>query len=296
MIDQSLLEGDSRARLLTRMKREARAAGFGDVRRIHLIVAIDRLLARLSHSALPGSWVVKGGFANQLRRPTEARFTEDVDLRIDSAIETAPELLAEAFADRVEDLFSFEAASAPTSLQGPPGGGLRFVVVARAGGTELVRFKVDVSAFDVVVGDLEQHLSDPVLERLGYERSCFPVYPVAQHIAEKIHALTLPRDQENSRSRDLVDLVWFAERFTSTSDAIIDAATATFARRADHPWPPVIEAAPEAWDRTYDRYSKELRLRATNTALAVDAVRRWLHPVFAAEHGLTWDPATSTWS
>ena len=278
------------------MKREAQAAGFGDVRRIHLIVAIDRLLVRLSHTAPHGSWVVKGGFANQLRRPTEARFTEDIDLRIDSAIDTAPELLAQAFADPVEDLFAFEAASAPASLQGPPGGGLRFVVVARVVGAELVRFKVDVSAFDVVVGDLEEHLSDPIMERLGYERSRFPVYPVAQHVAEKLHALTLPRDQENTRSRDLVDLVWFAERFGASSSALTDAATATFAHRADHAWPPSIESAPAAWNAPYARYAKELGLHAANTSAGIETVRRWLGPVLAEERDLTWDPASATWS
>jgi Nucleotidyl transferase AbiEii toxin, Type IV TA system len=57
-------------------------------RRIHLVVAIDRLLARLLQAA-PGQWVVKGGYANQLRRPDDARFTEDLDVRIDAAIETS---------------------------------------------------------------------------------------------------------------------------------------------------------------------------------------------------------------
>ncbi len=47
--------------------------------RIHLVVAIDRFLARLLAAVSPGSWVVKGGYANQLRRPDQARFTEDLD-------------------------------------------------------------------------------------------------------------------------------------------------------------------------------------------------------------------------
>lgn len=297
VIDRTLLVGSPRARLLTRMKREARAAGFGDVRRVHLIVSIDRLLVRLSRTATSGSWVVKGGFANQLRRPTEARFTEDIDLRIDSAIDTAPELLAQAFADPVEDLFSFEAASAPVAIQGPPGGGLRFVVVARVAGAELVRFKVDVSALDVVVGDFEEHLSDPIMERLGYERSRFPVYPIAQHVAEKLQALTLPRgSQQNTRSRDLVDLVWFAERFGASSSALIDAATATFARRAVHAWPPTIEPAPGAWSTPYTRYVKEMGLRATNTSAGIETVRKWLRPVLVEERDLAWDPDLASWS
>ena len=98
-------------------------------RRIHLVVAIDRLLARLLVAA-PGQWVVKGGYANQLRRPDDARFTEDLDLKIDAAIDTAPELLASGFAVDLADDFSYEVPSPSASLEGPPGGGRRFVVVA----------------------------------------------------------------------------------------------------------------------------------------------------------------------
>ena len=187
-------------------------------RRIHLVVAIDRLLVRLL-AAAPGRWVVKGGYANQLRRPDDARFTEDLDLKIDAAIETTPELLASGFAVDLADDFSYEVAASPAPMDGPPGGGLRFVVVARLAGTELVRFKVDVSAGDVVVGEFESHFSDPVLERLGFHRSRFAVYPIDQHVAEKLHALTLPRDIENTRARDLVDLAWFIRHFTFRSEA-----------------------------------------------------------------------------
>ena len=165
-----------RASLLVRAGNAARDAGVPP-RRIHLLLAIDRLLARLLEAA-PGRWVVKGGYANQLRRPDAARFTEDLDLRIDAAIETAPELLATGFAVDLDDDLSYEVAASPSALEGPPGGGLRFVVVARLAGTELVRFKVDVSAADVVVGEFGSCLSDPVLERLGLARSRFPVYPV----------------------------------------------------------------------------------------------------------------------
>lgn len=79
-----------RASLLVRIANAARDADVV-VRRVHLAVAIDRLLARLLEAA-PGQWVVKGGYANQLRRPDDARFTEDLDLRVDAAIEAAAKL------------------------------------------------------------------------------------------------------------------------------------------------------------------------------------------------------------
>jgi Nucleotidyl transferase AbiEii toxin, Type IV TA system len=270
-----------RASLLVRMSNAAGEAGVVP-RRIYLVVAIDRLLVRLLQAA-PGQWVVKGGYANQLRRPDDARFTEDLDLKMDAAIETAPELLASGFAVDLGDDFSYEVASSPASLEGPPGGGLRFVVVARFGGTELVRFKVDVSAADVVVGDFESYFSDPVLERLGFRRSRFPVYPVNQHFAEKLHALTLPRDVENTRARDLVDLVWFVHHFTFRSDTLAIACIATFERRAPHPWPPVIDVPPDSWTRPYGVWRSELDLAEPTPAAAASALRSFLGPVYLGQ-------------
>jgi predicted nucleotidyltransferase component of viral defense system len=275
------------------MTNAARDAGFV-ARRIHLVVAIDRLLARLLEAA-PEQWVVKGGYANQLRRPDEARFTEDLDLKIDAAIEMAPELLASGFAVDLSDDFSYEVASSPTSLEGPPGGGLRFVVVARLAGTELVRFKVDVSAADVVVGDFESCFSDPIVERLGFPRSRFPVYPVNQHFAEKLHALTLPRDVENTRARDLVDLAWFVRHYSFRSEALAVACIATFERRATHQWPPVIDVPPDSWTRAYGVWRAELDLAEPTPAAAASALRSFLEPVYFGVAGLSWDPAAQEW-
>jgi predicted nucleotidyltransferase component of viral defense system len=282
-----------RASLIVRMSNAAREAGVVP-RRIHLLVAIDRLLVRLLQAAR-GKWVVKGGYANQLRRPDDARFTEDLDLRIDAAIETAPELLASGFAVDLGDDFSYEVATSPGPLEGPPGGGLRFVVVARLAGTEIVRFKVDVSAADVVVGDFESCFSDPVLERLGFRRSRFPVYPVNQHFAEKLHALTLPRDVENTRARDLVDLVWFVHHFTFRSDTLAIACIATFERRATHPWPPVIDVPPDSWTRPYGLWRADLHLAEPTPAKAPAALRSFLVPVYLGAADRSWDPAAQVW-
>ncbi|HEX7611922.1 MAG TPA: nucleotidyl transferase AbiEii/AbiGii toxin family protein [Candidatus Limnocylindrales bacterium] len=277
------------------MGNEARRSGV-PARRIHLVVAIDRLLARLLVSAPKGSWVVKGGYANQLRRPDAARFTEDLDLKIEAGIDEAPILLAGGFATDLGDGFAYEASTAARVLDGPPGGGLRFAVAARLMGDEFVHFKVDLSISDVVVGRLEQHLSDPVLQRLGFERSRFPVYPIAQHFAEKFHAFTLPRDQENSRARDLVDLVWFVEHFTFRSDALIEACEATFRARADQLWPPPLPIPPASWERPFGRWRAELGLQPTTTRAARDAVRAFLEPVFRGHRGMTWDPEGAAWS
>lgn len=221
MTDPRAAELGRREALLARMRNAARVVtGDEPVRRVHLTIAIDRFLVRLLATAPWGTWVLKGGYTNQLRHPGEARFTEDVDLRIDADIDLATRMIAAAISQSLHDPFAYELPAPPRELLGPPGGGLRFVLVARIAGTELVRFKVDVSARDVITGELERHPSDPIVERLGFEPAMFPVYPVAQQFAEKLHVYTLPRDVVSTRAKDLADMVWLTRRHAFTSHTL----------------------------------------------------------------------------
>jgi predicted nucleotidyltransferase component of viral defense system len=271
------------------------ATGDEPVRRVHLTIAIDRFLVRLLAATPWGRWVLKGGYANQLRHPGEARFTEDVDLRIDAGIDTAAGMIAAAIGHVLADPFTYELPAAPRRLPGPPGGGLRFVVVARIAGAELVRFKVDVSAEDVIAGELERHPSDPIVARLGLEPAWFPVYPVAQQLAEKLHAYTLQRDVENTRAKDLADMVWLTRRHAFSSDALIEAAQATFTRRASHAWPPVPAVPPAAWARQYASLRKEMALEPATAQEAHEVLVAFLEPVLTGRRGQQWDPSTGSW-
>jgi hypothetical protein len=294
--DPRLSELGRREALLARMRKLAReAAGDEPVRRVHLTVAIDRFLVRLLATTPWGTWVLKGGYANQLRQPGEARFTEDVDLRIESGIDMASGMVGAAIAQGLDDPFTYELPAPPRRLTGPPGGGLRFVVVARIAGAELVRFKLDISSRDVITGELERHPSDPLVERLGFGPAWFPVYPVAQQFAEKLHAYTLPRDIENTRAKDLADMVWYAQRHAFSSDALIEAATATFARRASHPWPPALAEPPAAWARQYASLRREMALGPATMQEAHAVLAALLQPVLSGARSLRWDPSTRTW-
>jgi predicted nucleotidyltransferase component of viral defense system len=295
-MDPRAAELGRREALLARMRNVAReVTGDEPVRRVHLTIAIDRFLARLLATTSWGAWVLKGGYSNQLRHPGEARFTEDVDLRIDADIDVATGMIATAIAHSLDDSFAYELPAPPRDLLGPPGGGLRFVVVARVAGTELVRFKVDVSARDVITGELERHSSDPIVGRLGFEPAWFPVYPVAQQFAEKLHAYTLPRDVESTRVKDLADMVWLTSRHAFESDALIEAAQATFARRASHSWPPEPAEPPAAWTRQYAVLRKEMALEPATARDAHDVLMSFLGPVLAGTRDLRWDPATRSW-
>jgi predicted nucleotidyltransferase component of viral defense system len=249
MTDERVLLAARRRALLERMKAAAKDFGGHDpVRRVHLVVSIDRLLQRLLATTHWGSWVVKGGYATQLRHPQEARFIEDVDLRIDADI-----------------------------------------------GQALVRFKVDVSSRDAVVGELERHQSDPIVERLGLARATFPVYPVAQQFAEKLHTYTLPREGENTRAKDLADMVWLTTRHAFLSGALIDAGMATFSRRDEQDWPPALTPPPGAWARQYVALRRQMDLEPPMPRDAHEALVRFLATVLSGDRSLVWDPDGRAW-
>ncbi len=286
-----------RARMLARMKNVAKSVrGDDPVRRLHLIVSMDRFLQRMLATTRWGDWILKGGYANQLRAPDEARFTEDVDLKLDSDISRAKAVIVAAAQYDLDDHFVFEVAGDPRPLVGPPGGGLRFVVVVRLWGSELVRFKIDVSSADAIVGKIERHKSDPIVERLGYKRALFPVYPVAQQFAEKLHAYTRPRDVENTRAKDLADMLWLVGRYPFTSRAIVEACVATFGRRGEHPWPPKVSPPPTVWARQYTALRKEMHLSPATPLEAYQALLPFLGPVLASDRAKRWSPRRQAWS
>ena len=101
-------------------------------------VAFDRLLARLATIA-PDSWLLKGGFALDLRLAERARATKDVDLDWQAAEAELLDTLLEAAEWDAADFFSFNI-----ERTGPPqdrfGGSHRFRVAATLGGRPFETF------------------------------------------------------------------------------------------------------------------------------------------------------------
>ena len=210
-------------------------------------------------------------------------------------LDAVRDLIARAATHELDDLFGFEFAGPPQPLTGPPGGGLRIPIQTLLGGARFVRFGVDVNSFDAVVGEPERHPSDPLLACLGFPTSEFPVYPLAQQFAEKLHAFTRPRDQENTRVKDLADLVWYIERYGFASAKIIEAGEETFARRGEHPWPPSIPDVPNSWARPYGAYRAEMRLGPATAAAARADLARFVAPVLADDRQ-KWSAPGGAWS
>lgn len=117
---------------------------------LRLKVVIERLLARLFAVADP-PWLLKGGYAMELRYRPRARTTKDIDLSVKTLAATLAERLQQvrdelqAAADKDPgDFFVFQIASPTSELQGAPDGGARFSVNALLAGKSFAKFHLDV--------------------------------------------------------------------------------------------------------------------------------------------------------
>jgi predicted nucleotidyltransferase component of viral defense system len=265
-----------RRQVLQLIRNEASRTGI-PAQRHQQRIAFERLLDRLPRD---GDWILKGGLALQFRYGLLSRSTKDVDLRIamDSTIglNRLRELVATATND---DNFSFELGEIAQELQGAPGGTLRVKVVARLAGLQFTAFHVDLSSGDALVDDPDRLTGSEFLAFAGIAPVEFPVYPITQHLAEKLHAYTLPREQDNTRVKDLVDLVLFAATEPVEANRLDRCVTATFKVRATHPLPGLLPSPPAAWAGTFKNIARE----ASN----IPTVDVWEGHALAAS---LWDP------
>jgi Nucleotidyl transferase AbiEii toxin, Type IV TA system len=122
---------------------KTRAAGDGArLARERKRAAFDRLLARLA-AAAPGRWLLKGGFALELRLADRARVTKDVDLDWQAAEEELLDALIAAAAYDASDFFSYaiERSGIPEDRLG---GSHRFRVSSSLAGRPFETYTLDV--------------------------------------------------------------------------------------------------------------------------------------------------------
>lgn len=267
-----------RQALETRLAQRSLETGV-DLGRLRRRVVTERLLVRLD-AATPSGWVLKGGTAMELRLPDHARSTLDVDLvaRTPTAGDGAIDgQLREALAHDAEgDRFSFEVA-APRTLQ--PGGEddptqvLRYTLSCRLAGRRFGEQRLDVSPRSAEVHDTERLPIPNSLAFDGYPDHAFETVGAAQHVAEKLHALTRDYGRENTRTRDLIDLVLFIRSGLVTPATVGPAVELVFHERGSHPVPLELADPPPAWDAPYRRMASEIGLAVATVPAAMALVR-----------------------
>ena len=232
-----------------------------DVQRLYRQVAYAQFLARLFLDDSV-SWVLKGGHALELRLK-KSRATKDVDLAMkdikwirskkkEDKSSALRELLLEKSQIDLGDYFEFKISQPVLSLENVPYGGTRFRVEAMVDGKTFSKFLIDIGIGDAWIEPQDTLRLSSHLEGLGLKGLTVKVILIEHHIAEKIHALTLPRDVSNSRVKDLVDLflIFKFEKFSNkkTKDCIKE----TFITRDSHKIPKELSLPDESWEKPFN--------------------------------------------
>jgi predicted nucleotidyltransferase component of viral defense system len=262
------------------------------------LLIFDRFLARVSR-CFGDAAVLKGGLALELRLK-QARTTKDVDLRLMGSPKDVLANLQRAGRLDLGDYMIFEVKSHARHPDIQNGGlkydGLRFQATCMLAGKIYGSvFGVDVAFGDPLLGEPDEIVADDVLGFMGVEPPRLRVYPAETHIAEKLHAYTMPRERPNSRVKDLPDLALLARTGTLESLRVRRAIEQTFAFRDTHPVPPAFPAPPEDWRARYEAMARNDSLPWTTLGDVARAVTAFLGPLLAGELTAAWDRESWSW-
>jgi hypothetical protein len=257
--------------------------------------AYDRLLERLY--VVDDGWVLKGATA-LLARDLGMRATIDVDVHRARARKAAEAELREAAGRDIGDWFRFEIGAGRRVGDGDAG--VRLPTTAYIGPTEWATFHVDLVGSKLpMTGEPEPM---PPLARVlmpNVEQHGYRVYPLVDHIADKVMAIfQLYGEQQrpSTRYKDLVDLVSIVTGASVAAGPQL-AALASEAQRRVVTLPARFDIPDRAlWEPGYAAEAARSLLpnaRTLDEALAV--VRPCLDPLLDRTAVGTWDPNAGRW-
>jgi len=279
-----------------RLRASARS-GVDFVRKRQLLV-FDRFLARVV-AVLGDTATLKGGLVLELRLE-RARTTKDVDLRMMGATDDILAKLQEAARLDLSDFMTFEVGPNEDQPEiqndGMQYDGLRFRAECKLAGKLYGQpFGVDVAFGDPIFGEPEVVVADDVLAFAGIAPPTLRIYPIETHIAEKLHAYTMPRPRPNSRVKDLPDLALLATAQALNAKRLREALQQTFSFRKTHPLPGAVPSPLPAWTTPYAAMAREDELAWPTLDDVTRAVQVFLDPVLAVGLDATWDPESWSW-
>jgi len=279
---------DLRKALEERLKQRAKEEG-EPLNRLRKRVVFERCMVRLQKDQ-NSPWVLKGGFALELRLGNRARMTKDVDLTIDLGFfENRPDSLSELTQKLREDLqrededrFVFilpEGREEELPAQGVKS--YRFSVEAKLDGRMFETISVDVGVGDPLIQPLDYLPGSDILSFADIATPRIRATSPAQHLAEKVHALTRPYDDRiNTRVKDLGDIMLLMDESLPQKETAKNAIEEIFSSRQSHEVPKHIETPPGIWASSYSAMATELNLTQTTIESAISRLNDYWKTLF----------------
>jgi hypothetical protein len=169
--------------------------------------------------------------------------------------------------------------------------------VARVAGEVFAAFHVDLASNDAIIGMPDRFEGSSLLDFANVETIRFPVYPVPEQLAEKLHAYTLPRHDENTRVKDLVDIVMLMTIEIVHARTLIECVQATFERRGTHAVPSDLPSPPRLWASSFTRLASSSPAMPTQELLeGYDLAVQFWDPILSGSvTSGVWFPAPRSW-
>lgn len=263
-----------RIALETRLLARSNETGIG-LDRLRRRVLFERIIARLE-AADPGRWVLKGGMALEVRIQDAARLTKDIDLGLRDEVANGTELherLVDALtADPDGDNFVF-TTEPPVRLSEDGSVTWRSKVAAQLSGRLFGGIQLDISPRPHELDATERMELPNSMDFAGIPATVVEIVDVHRHAAEKFHGML--RDfgnHENSRVRDLVDLVILIEEELVTASALAAKSAEVWNQRDGVDPPITLPVLPETWPSRYEKLAADLDLDTKSFSAAVALV------------------------
>ncbi len=219
-------------------------------------------------------FAIKGAVAIEMRLPTRARTTKDMDLVLDNMGEAGLVVALRAALETDYQGFNFRVKGEPYPM---PNNTIRVDVALEYKGRSWGTIQVDLSGPEGGCTEME-HVEALRLEPFGLiTPEDLPCLSVRYHIAQKIHAMTEPPLDDgtpNERFRDLVDLLLMRELVTDIGMVRV-ACEEVFAIRGTHAWPPMLQP-PAFWEQPFAALAVEVDLGVLHLHDAVREARAFL--------------------
>ncbi|RZQ64361.1 nucleotidyl transferase AbiEii/AbiGii toxin family protein [Amycolatopsis suaedae] len=284
-----------RRALTDRLRRMARPHGTWTLPDLQRQFAYDRLVARLY--AVDDRWIIKGATA-LLAREIAVRHTIDIDVYRAVNRDQAERDLRAAAEQDLGDWFRFETGQAIRVADVAQG--VRVPVVAVLGATPWTRFHVDVVCEGIRMTGVPDDVTSLVPVMIpGLEQPAYRVYPLVDHIADKLAAIfELYGEQRrpSARFKDLVDLVAVVGQASVDGRAQREALRSEAVRRGLS-----LPARFDVPDRALWKpgYEAEARRAAGLSARTLDDALRlvvpFVDPLLDGTAAGRWNPATGAW-
>jgi hypothetical protein len=216
------------------------------------------MLARL-RTVAPRRWLLKGGFALDLRLAARARATKDVDIEWCAKESELLDALLDAADQNPGDFFVFaiERTGAPEDRLG---GSHRFKVSAALAGRPFETFLLDVGLRSGGTFATETLRTEDLLGFAEIEPVEIDAIILELQAAEKLHAYTRTYEgrRASTRTKDLVDLALIAELSNLDATILRREVVTIFTLRETHPPPNALPPPPADWAVPFRRLAVEV--------------------------------------